>query len=117
MVNTFASYHLSHSHTHDLEIKLTGPALQVFVVKLHFDWNRELIASVNLGPAGKPGYKHMNTALRTQGDQIFLIEQGRTRSNEAQVSYKDAEQLRQLIEACFAKKTPNGCKEYGRIRQ
>jgi hypothetical protein len=52
MLYAFAAYDFNDSHTNDLEIELKRSPLQILIIELHFDWNRQFVASVDQCPSG-----------------------------------------------------------------
>jgi hypothetical protein len=60
MPYTFAAYHLNYRHANYLEIEPKAPPLQILIVKLHLDWDRQFVAPVDLCPACNPWDQVMN---------------------------------------------------------
>src|ERR1035437_221837 len=107
MVYAFTAYNLNHSHTNDLEIEHKRSPLQILIIELHFDWDRQFITAVHLRPSGQSRHQNVDSSLGPQRHKIILIEQGRTRSDKTQVARKNAPQLRQFVEAGSAKEAAN----------
>jgi hypothetical protein len=53
-------------------------------------------------PAGDAGKQVVQATRGAQGDQIVLIEEGRPRTDQAEIAAKNADQLWQLVEAGLA---------------
>ena len=108
MLDPFAANNLADRHTNDLKIPVKGSPLKILIVELHFDWNGELIAAIDLGPTRQSRHKRMNPSFSSKRYQIILIQQRGTRSDETEVTDKNAPQLGQLIETCSTEKAANG---------
>lgn len=117
MIHSLTTHDLESSHPEDVNIKPERLPVQILAIK--FDLGREgkLIASVDLRPSGKARDKPMNPMRRPHSNQILLVEERGTRSHKTLVSRKDAEELRQLVQACSAEKSSKGGQVEGRIRQ
>lgn len=50
----------------------------------------------------------MHSLPGAEFDQVFLVEQGRAGTDDAHVTFQDAEQLGEFVEAGFAKELANG---------
>jgi hypothetical protein len=90
--------------------------MQILIIKLDLDRDRQLISAVYLSPAGQPRHENMNASLSSERDKIILIKQGRARSNKTQVVRKNAPQLRQFVETRPAKEATYGSQINLRIR-
>ena len=74
MLYAIASKDLGKSNPYYLQIKEPGTTDQVFVIKSHLYWYRQLISPVYLSPARKPGDKVVHAKLGSQCDKVLLIE-------------------------------------------
>ena len=86
MLNAFGAQDLDECHPHYLEIEQKRSPLQILIVELYLDGDRQFITSVHLCPAGQPGHKHVNASLGPECYQIVLVEQCWTRPDETQVA-------------------------------
>lgn len=77
-------------------------ALHVFAVESRLHGNLELVAAVDLRPAGKAHGHVVRAVLVAFGNQVVLVPQRRARADDAHGTAKDVEHLREFIQARLA---------------
>jgi len=100
--NAVALEHADERSEEALAIEQETLAFYVFAVegRLHGDF--EFVATVNLSPAGEANGNVIRAVLVTFSNQIVLVPQGRTRTDDTHGAAKDVEHLREFIEAGLA---------------
>ena len=85
----------------------------VHIISIQFSFlpDRQLIASMDLCPAGKSRTDAVCTVPLTLRKEVILIPERRTRTNQRHVALQDIKELRQLIEGCFPEKPSDSCDE------
>jgi len=89
-------------------IKSKRSPLEVLCVQSDLVGYRQIVPAVNLRPTRKAWYQFVNTRVSTQRDKFILIEKGWARTDKTHITFEDAPQLRQFVEACLAQKRTDG---------
>jgi hypothetical protein len=55
MVYTLLVQNLAYSHINDGEVESNGPPVQVLIIELYLDRDRQLITPIDLSPSGESG--------------------------------------------------------------
>ncbi len=103
--NSFAFDHFKKSAEDNPEIQEERVILQVVFVEFHLLGNSEFVAPIDLRPAGQAGSQHMNSPLSAEFDQVVLVEEGGTRTDNAHVALQNADQLGKFVNAGFAEES------------
>ena len=109
-------------HTHERSkkapaIKQKAPTLDVFAVEGRFHGYFKFVASVNLRPAGQADRNVIRSVLIPFGNQVVLVPERRTRTDNAHGPLENVEHLRELVEACLAKEPAHACNPFFRVAQ
>jgi hypothetical protein len=83
MLYSFAPDNPNYRHANNLEIENKRPPMEILIVELYLDKDRQFIAAVHLSPSGQSRHKLVNTSLSSGRNQIVLIEQCRARPHHA----------------------------------
>ena len=75
--------------------------LDIFAVEFRLDRNFQFVATVDLSPAGEAGTDVIGAVFVTLFNQIRLVPQGGSRSDDAHLPNEYVENLRQFVEACL----------------
>ena len=73
--------------------------MDIFAVKFRFDRNFQFVATIDLRPAGQTWADVVGAVFVALFDQIRLVPQGGSRSDDTHLADEDVEDLRQFIEA------------------
>ncbi len=74
MLYPFSEQNFSDSQADNYEIKFEALPLQVFVIELHFEGNRQLVTAIDLRPTCETWHQQVNAPLCPKGDEVVLIE-------------------------------------------
>src|SRR5579864_2468520 len=96
---SFCLDHAPQGKRHDLQVERKRLRFHVFGVVTNFVWKFQIIASIDLRPAGDPGNHSMHTVEGAKCDQIVLIKESRTRPHQGQMASPNADQLWQFVKA------------------
>ena len=77
----------------------------VFAVQFRFYGDFEFVAPVDLRPARKPGLHVICAVFIAFRNQIVLIPERGTRSDNRHLPREDIKNLRQFVKACFSQKS------------
>ena len=72
--------------------------LHIFAVKGGLDRYLQLVAAIDLRPAGQPRKYVVGSVLVALRNQVILIPEGRPRPDNAHISQQDIDNLRQLVQ-------------------
>ena len=117
MRDTFTPDHFDKGQKDDPQIQQKGSLPQVPFVKLDLDRDRQFIPAVDLCPAGQAGREMVDPFFGPQGNQVILIKESRTRTDNAHIAGQDAPQLWQFIQAGFAQELADRSQPLIRIPQ
>ena len=81
--------------------------LHIPAVQLCLFGDLQLIAAVDLGPAGQAGAHIVGPVFVALRQQIVLVPQRGTRTDDRHIPHKDAPQLGQLVQAGLAQEMPH----------
>ena len=79
--------------------------LHVPAVQLRFLGDLQLVAAMDLRPAGQAGADVVCAVLVPLGQQVVLIPEGRARTDDCHIAHKDIPQLGQLVQTGLAQET------------
>lgn len=92
----------------DVEVEAQRLAGEVLGVHADFFGNAEVVAAVDLGPAGEAGGQFVDTVLGAQLDQVVLVEERGAWADDAHVAFEDAPELGELVEGGAAEEGADG---------
>ena len=79
MRDAFSAEDLHEGQPKNLQVEAEGSLMKILHIIGHLLWDRQLIASIDLGPACQPRSQHLDSLRRAESDQIILIEERRSR--------------------------------------
>ena len=99
MSDALAAHDLGYRHQDDPKIEKDRAMFEVVLVEFDFLFNRERVASIDLGPSRQTRCEHVNTAPSSQLNQVLLVEERGSRPDQGDITFEDGNQLRELIQA------------------
>ncbi len=103
-----AAQHAQGREAQDTRIAPERLVLQIPRIQRHFLRYGQLIAAIDLRPAGQAGAQGVDVGLGAQCDQVVLVVQRRARADPAHFAAQNVPELRQFIQAAAAQKTADG---------
>lgn len=91
--------HLDHCLPQDREVESQGTTVEILLVEPHLFGTRKVVSTVDLCPAGQSRHQRVHAARGAQCDEVVLIEQGGSGTNETHLTTKNAPELRDFVEA------------------
>jgi hypothetical protein len=82
----------------NFQIEHEGPIFQIPSIEFNLSLDRDIIAPINLSPAGDPGHQNMGSGFGPERDLIILVKQSRPGAHDRHLPFDDIDELRQLIE-------------------
>ena len=81
--------------------------LHIVAVEFRLFVDLQLVAAVDLRPAGQAGADVIGAVFVPLGQQVILVPQRRARADDRHVPHKDVPELGQLVKAGLAQKMPH----------
>src|SRR4051812_326905 len=99
MRHSAPAQHAHRGEPQDVQIEPQRFALQVLDVELHFARNGEVVPAMRLSPARQSWHQLVHTVSSAERNQVVLVIESGTWTDEAHIAYQDAPKLRQFIQA------------------
>ena len=110
MVDVVSANNFDERQPNDFHVKPKGTLFQVLSIKFNLDRNRQIVAPIDLSPAGESGHQRIDARLRAQSNQVVLIKERRPWTYKAHIPFENAVELRQFIKTRLAQKAADGRK-------
>lgn len=98
-------HHAEDGEKEALNVKEKAELFDILAVKARLVHDLELIASVDLRPAGEPGLDVVSAVFIALFDQVILVPKGRARTDDAHLADENIPDLRQLVQAGHPEKS------------
>ena len=90
-------------------VETKGLLAQVLLLERDLHGYGQFVPPVDLGPPRDPRQQTVDVLARAQVDQVVLVEQRRSRPDDAHLPHDHAEKLRQFVQAEPAEETADRC--------
>jgi len=100
----FAGEDGGESEDNDFEVEPAGFSIEVLFFVCNFYIECQLIAAIDLGPAGEAWLKLINAGIDAQLHKVVLVVECGAGTNKNHLAFDDVDEVGELVEAEFADK-------------